>query len=485
MADENMRRRRRTRGTPPLREAIRPSIWEIDPGLNPYLVRARAPRIARAITAKLKAGTYTPGRPAGFTVPKPGGGERIVSMFPIADEVISSRLFVSLRKKNTARLSSRAYAYRSDLTPHDAIAYMRAEFSREHRLFIAEYDFSKFFDHIRHDHLVQTIDRIGVMATPIELRLIEGFLRTPAPFLDARDRALDAAPREVGVPQGTSISLFLANLAAADLDRALERLGVGFARYADDTMIWSPNYEKITQAVEALHTASDAIGPQINAAKSPGVSLLVLPESSEAEMRSTTQVEFLGHAIGIRTTSMRSRSVHRIKRHILELIHSNLIREPVNRSQDPSRLAGGIDRDYVVLVYQLRRYLYGTLSETSIRRYQSGTVPKTSLRGVMAYFPLVDDGEQLRGLDGWLSKTVWLALKKRCRLLAGEGVPCPPPHGLGRPDLFGFRPEIHPNTVLDLRLPSFVRAGAVVRKAIAAHGLDVISDAHPLYLYED
>ncbi|WP_279070899.1 reverse transcriptase domain-containing protein [Microbacterium lacticum] len=389
VADENVRRRRRTTGVPALRKVVRPSLWDVDPGLNPYIVRARAARIARAITAKLKAGTYAPGRPAGFTVPKAGGGERLVSMFPIADEVISSRLFVSLRQKNAARLSSRAYAYRSDLTPHDAIAYMRSEFAREHRLFIAEYDFSKFFDHIRHDHLYQSIDRLGIMATPIELRLIEGFLRTPAPFLDANDRALNAAPREVGVPQGTSISLFLANLAAADLDRALERLGVGFARYADDTMIWSPSYDKITQAVEALHTASDAIGPQINVAKSPGISLLVLPESSEAEMRSTTQVEFLGHGVGIRTTSMRSRSVQRIKRHILELIHNNLIREPANRSQDPSRLFGGIDRDYVVLVYQLRRYLYGTLSETAIRRYQSGAVPRTNLRGVMAYFPLV------------------------------------------------------------------------------------------------
>jgi hypothetical protein len=42
-----------------------------------------------------------------------------------------------------------------------------------------------------------------------------------------------------GIPQGTSISLFLANVAAYALDRRLETLGVGFVRYADDTIIWS------------------------------------------------------------------------------------------------------------------------------------------------------------------------------------------------------------------------------------------------------
>jgi len=39
--------------------------------------------------------------------------------------------------------------------------------------------------------------------------------------------------RERGIPQGTSISLFLANVAPWDLDRSLERLGVSFVRYAD------------------------------------------------------------------------------------------------------------------------------------------------------------------------------------------------------------------------------------------------------------
>jgi RNA-directed DNA polymerase len=485
VADENVRRRRRSTGSPDERVVRRPELWDINPGLNPYLVRARAGRIAHAITAKLRAGTYEPDRPAGFRVPKPGGDDRLVSMFSIADEVISNRLFVSLRRKNVSRLSARAYGYRSDLTPHDAIAYMRSEFAREHRLFIAEYDFSKYFDRIRRDHIWRAFEQLEIMATPIERHLVKQFLLTAAPYETAEQRLIPVPPREVGIPQGTSISLFLANLAAADLDRSLERIGVGFARYADDTVIWSPNYDKVTQAVEALHTASDQIGPEINVAKSPGISLLVLPESGDVEMRSIKQVDFLGHAVGLRMTSIRSRSVDRIKARILEMIHNNLIREPLRGTQEPARIAGGVDRDYIVFIYQLRRYLSGSLNETAIRRYQSGAAPRMNYYGVMAYYPLVDDEVQLRSLDGWLSKTVWLAMKKRSRLLAAAGLPSPPPGRLPRADLFTFRPTVRQSVPLDLRLPSFVRTGAVIRHAVAAHGLEVVGDSHPLYLYAD
>lgn len=483
--DENKRRSRRSSVRPELRRVIRPAVWEIDPGFNPYVVRSNAARIAHSITLKLKSDSYQPRRPAGFLVPKPGGGTRTVSMFAIADEVVSSRLFVSLRRKNVARLSSRAYAYRSDLAPHDAIAHMRSEFSREHRLFVAEYDFSKYFDRIDHDHIWRSIDHLGIMITPIERRIVARFLETPEPFLDEADRLTDPPLRRTGLPQGTSISLFLANLAATDLDRSLERLGVGFARYADDTLIWSPSYEKVSQAVEALHTASDQIGPEINVKKSPGISLLVLPESGEVEMRSLKAIDFLGHSVGLRKTSIRARSVDRIKRRILELVHNNLTREPIGGTQNPARLVGGIDRDYIVFVFQLRRYLYGALNEATVRKLQSGVIPPVSLYGVMAYYPLVDDEDQLRGLDGWLSSTVWLALQKRYRLLSSAGLPTPTPSGLAREALFTLRNTVRQSTELDLRLPSFVRAGALVRRATAAHGLGVVADSYPLYLYQD
>jgi len=52
------------------------------------------------------------------------------------------------------------------------------------------------------------------------------------------------------------------------LDRRLERLGVGFARYADDTLIWSESYDGIGRAANALEDAGVEMGVGLNFLKS-------------------------------------------------------------------------------------------------------------------------------------------------------------------------------------------------------------------------
>src|SRR5690606_14633627 len=148
-------------------------------------------------------------------------------------------------------------AYRDDLSLYDAIAHIQSEFYGRQRIFIAEYDFSDYFGSISHEHIRNTMRDIGFMMTDLERRILEAFLVAPLPTVGGHGPAIQ---RTVGVPQGTSVSLLLANVAAAPLDRALEGLGAGFVRYADDTLIWSRDYESICRAVEALHAAAADIG---------------------------------------------------------------------------------------------------------------------------------------------------------------------------------------------------------------------------------
>lgn len=206
--DENARRKRRTNITPDLLSVHEPETWALDPGFNPYRVRARRHAIAHSVTGRLRMHDYSPRRPAGFVVPKPSGGSRTVSTFQIVDEAISNRLLRSLTRKNLPRLSSRAYAYRPDVTPHDAIHYVQSEFRREHRLFVAEYDFSKFFDTVRHDYLFEALDRMAILRTPLEDALIREFLKAPEPYLRREEKHAAVPDRDAGIPQGTSVSLF-------------------------------------------------------------------------------------------------------------------------------------------------------------------------------------------------------------------------------------------------------------------------------------
>lgn len=483
--DENERRRRRSTSIPDTLPLRRPATWDLDPGFNPYIVRAHRGRIAHSITGQLRGRSYSPRPPAGFHVPKAGGGERTVSTFQIADEVISNRLLRSLTRKNLPRISARAYAYRPDLGPHDAISYVSTEFAREHRLFVAEYDFSKFFDTVDHTFLLETLDTMGITRTPLEQYVIERFLESPEPYLSASERLEAKPPRKRGIPQGTSLSLFLANVAASQLDRALERLGVGFVRYADDTLIWSTDYGRIGDAASILHEASSQIGSPINSEKSLGIRLLTKEETVHVEMSSTKHVDYLGHRLGLRAVRMKDASIRRIKSRVTELIFANLLLEPLKGTQHPRRFSD-IDRDYVTLIWQLRRYLYGSLTEKDIRKFQTGAVPPMSFEGVMAFFPLVNDESELRELDEWIAAHIWLALRKRARLLRRVLSPLPPPHALPKDQLIGLSSRSsRTGDLIDLRMPSVRKIAKVIRLAVSTHGLGVVSGRAPLYLYGD
>ena len=75
-----------------------------------------------------------------------------------------------------------------------------------------------------------------------------------------------------------------------------------------------------------------------------------------------------------------------------DLVWQNLL-EPIARGGFPSaRVAQPLDRDYLVLVMQLRRYLDGDLSEAKIRSLQRKEIRRMQFPGVLAYFPLVDYG---------------------------------------------------------------------------------------------
>ncbi|MFC1473164.1 reverse transcriptase domain-containing protein [Rhodococcus qingshengii] len=417
-------------------------------------------------------------------MPKPSGGERIVSTFQIADEVVSNYLLRSLTRKNLPKLSSRSYAYRPDLGPHDAISYLRSEFAREHRLFVAEYDFRKFFDTVEHEHLRKSLDRMGIIKTPLEEYTIDMFLKAPEPYLSNIDKKLEKPPRYRGIPQGTSLSLFLANIAASELDRSLERLGVGFVRYADDTLIWSADYGKICAASAALYEASEQIGSPVNSEKSNGIRLLIGEEEPKTEMKSTTSVIFLGHDIGLRSVRIKIESINRIKAKIKNLIYANLLLEPAAGTQVHARLKDK-DRDYIVLIWQLRRYLYGSLTERQVRDFHKGAIPPMSFEGVMSFYPLVDDYASLRELDSWIATRIWLAMRKRAQLLSTSSIAPTPPHGLTRSELINFKVKsTRTGDLIDLRIPSLYKIASVLRRAVSTHGLGVVSGRTPLYHYD-
>jgi RNA-directed DNA polymerase len=468
-----LRRRERRSGRLQTKHVHLPDYWSADEGFNPYHVRAHSRGITYAIEKALTSGKYKPRPAATYEVEKADGTMRSVSVFQVADSAVSALTFRRLVEKNARHFSARAYAYRPDLTLHDAVLHISSDFKMRSRIFVAEFDFRKFFDSIAHDHIHRVLKDERFFITDRERRVIDAFLVAPSLRLSQYSRE-SRQTRERGIHQGTSVSLFLANVAAYPLDRKLEGLGVGFARYADDTLIWGDSYDIVCQAVNALEETASEMGVELNFNKSEGISILC-PEGLPSEFRAKSAVSFIGYKIGPDLISFRPETLKRAQDWLSYLIYSNLLQEPKRGALNQDRI-GDIDWDYVIMLQQIRRYLYGELTESRLRKYMARQTPLLRYHGLMSFYPVVNDEALLRHVDGWLLNAVYRSLRLRSSLLRQLGFSqLPLPHGLSAAELVNLRHITKEGKRIDLRFPSIARVARLIRRASKTYGASAIA----------
>ena len=475
---ESLNRRQIRAGTSstPKKNIKIPLYWGCDSGFNPYHVRKHHKSIAHSIRHSLASRSYTP-RPAVIHhIPKAGEGVRALSVFQVADQAISRVLFDQLMTKNASRLNPKCYAYRKDKTVHDAVLNIAYELKGSERIYLAEYDYRDFFSSIDHGQVERLLSDRRFYVTKEEKRLVMEFLGAPRQSVGE----YATGPRlksTVGIPMGTSVSLFVANLMTYPIAEELDKLGVGFAFFSDDSVIWSESYDKISQAANVISDTAKDLGLSINIHKSGGIRLFT-PSGAPREIAGTDSVSFLGHRMDGNHISMGDNLIHRAKQQLSHLIFSNLIREPIKGNVNVGRLMS-FDQDYIVLVSQIRRYLYGSLSEAQVRRYLTRAAPRIHYRGLMSFFPVVDDDALLKSLDSWLIDQVHLALNRRTKLIREAGFKnLPGPHFLSRKELEDLKWGN-----VDLSLPSFLRMGKLLRSAARAHGANVVANPRLQYYY--
>jgi RNA-directed DNA polymerase len=341
-------------------------------------------------------------------IPKSGGGERELTVYQIPDAAVSTYFYSRRLAKNRHRFSSFSYAYRNDRNVHFAIQDIAVDLDQNARTFIAEFDFSDFFGSIEHEFLFAQLHQNGFLVSAEEELVIRAFLKD-------RDR---------GIPQGTSLSLFLANLVCWKLDKSLEKTGLKFARYADDTVIWSPNYTAICDSFVAINEFSREAGVPINVKKSGGISLLAR-DGLAAEIVSKASFDFLGYSIGVDKVSVRSKTIQRIKKQVSYLLYRNLL-QPLKSKPLKGLIIPANNRDAALLtaVMQIRRYLYGGLLHRDLVDYIKGRRRSLHFKGVMSFYPLLNDVAQLKALDGWLVSAVSRCVQARSDLLLSHGFDC-------------------------------------------------------------
>lgn len=465
---EHIRNKKRLGLKAPAKVINKPDYWKIDNKFNPFYVKRKHKSIAKSICRKIQKGQYIPNKPYIKNVPKKDGGIRKVAIYQIQDAAVSKLYYSKLLSKNKHRFSSFSYAYRNDRNVHFAIQDISIELQSNDRIYTAEFDFSDFFGSISHEYLFKQFDKNGFLISNEDIAIIKAFLQSQK--------------SNRGIPQGTSISLFLANLVCWELDKELEKLGVKFSRYADDTIIWASNYNQIGEAFQAMSKFSKLTGVKINPKKSEGINLLSR-EGLQTEIRSKKSLNFLGYTISIESTSINERSVKKIKKQISYLLYRNLI-QPLKQTNIKGHTIPSNNRDYhfLVAMQQVRRYMYGSLDNRKLTEYIAGRTKRIYFKGIMSFYPLVNDIKQLASLDGWLVSTVYRAVQKRNKLLKNRGFNKQNqfPFNCSKKSLMKKSSIIIINKKKLLEYPSFCLIQKAMQKGIIESGIEKVMNPESL-----
>jgi RNA-directed DNA polymerase len=182
-----------------------------------------------AIREQLLSGVYKPQPVQRVEIPKPDGGVRKLGIPTVLDRFIQQAVMQVLQRRWDRTFSDHSYGFRPGRSAHQAVAQAQQYIAEGYR-WVVDLDLEKFFDRVNHDKLMAKIaERVSDKRL---LKLIRAFLRA-----GVMEGGL-VSPVDEGTPQGGPLSPLLSNIALDEFDRELERRGLRFARYADDSNIY-------------------------------------------------------------------------------------------------------------------------------------------------------------------------------------------------------------------------------------------------------
>ena len=305
------------------------------------------------------------------------GKHRTLYIYPWEERAIDLLLFRLLNRRLSAWFSPHSYAYRDrgyglDLCQR-RIAHVLADSGGT--LFALKRDIADYFPSIDHEILLSQLREL-VDPDDYVFELLSQRVR----FEWREGDAVHTASR--GVPFGAAIACLFANIHLTPLDRAMEREGVRWFRYADDLLALGPDRGRILSASSALDTTLDRL--RLRLKPSHALDMVVSRDRIEdSRFAWTPRLRHLGLELGTdRTTRLpreKFRKLCNLFRYALRRRRGGIrrLRDPVARAARAIEVA--------------RRVIDQGVRNVAIIDY---------------YLKHVNDEEQLRQLDRWLAEEI-------------------------------------------------------------------------------
>jgi RNA-directed DNA polymerase len=357
-----------------------------------------------ALSRKVLEGRFTFSPFLEREIPKADSKDpRTISIGSIRDCIVQRALYDYLYPTIDTRLSPSVFGYRKGRSAHNAVRQIRRHFA-EGRAFLFDADLRKFFDSVDHDVLQTMVDELAVDARA--KTLMRRFIKTgriPSAQVEqhratkGKQRKYAAEPRTIGVPQGGILSGLLTNLYLSRFDAAIVERYEGFIRYADDFLVCCRSPEECRHVHEIV---TDQLVP---------LKVALHPDKTKECVEAVDGVDFLGFHISIRGVQIRRRNVSKFKARIRHVVETQKV------FRVPERTLRSLAR-------RINFKIRGP-DETQLKKMADRGKPVVACRrSWIGFFRIVDDLEQIRGLDRWLRRQVsqFMWRKHRCRATLRE-----------------------------------------------------------------